>query len=103
MNWPKDRKRAFRWAAKAFGTPEAERTKRQKLVTNCGICYAIAELTEFCDIYYWAPNFRIGCGIRTPLWWPVQGGRSWTPLCDTQRSLFCYLMAALSDKEFEEI
>lgn len=104
MKWPKDRKKAFRWAAEAFGTPEDKRTEKQEdLTSNCGICYAIRELTGSKQIYLWASKFRRKAGIDCGYWWPWRNHPAWTPVCDKQRSLLCCLMAQLSDKEFKEI
>ena len=93
MKWPKDRKRAFLCAAEAFGTPYSKRTEKQKSLTMAGICDAIEELTYNNSIYFWAARFN-GKGY----WWSCGGTTD-----DEQRSLFCSLMAALSDKEFEEL
>lgn len=97
MKWPKDRQKAFLCVAEAFGTPYERRTKKQKLLTSHGICFAVEELTDSDRIYTWASGFRHGCGIQTLFWWQLGG------IQDKERSLFCYLMAALSDKEFEEL
>ena len=97
MNWPQDRKAAFRWVAKTFGTPEAERTERQRDLAGAGFCYAICELTGSNSIYRWASIFRYQCGMVGLWWWPHGTAH------DTQRSLFCSLMAALSDEEFKEL
>lgn len=97
MKWPKDRKKAFRWAAEAFGTPYEKRTERQKELTCYGICWAIYKLTnsyvgarQICDL-------GNKTGIEDTYWWPCKRTH------DKERSLFCYLMATLSAKEFEEI
>ena len=103
MKCPKDRKGAFQWAAEAFGTPYNERTEEQKRLTPHGICCAICKLSKSELIYRWAAHFKTKAGIETATWWPERNDDDWTPFCDKQRSLFCYLMAALSDKEFEEI
>jgi hypothetical protein len=99
MKWPKDRKRAFLWAAKAFGTPYEDRTEEQKELTSKGFCFTITALTGSTEIYYWGETFF---GVDTH-WWSRRGDESWTPDCDNERSLFCSLMAELSDKEFEEL
>ena len=99
MKWPKDRKKAFLWAAEAFGTPYNERTGRQKELTICGICFTIKELTESTGMYFWAERF-FGVNVS---WWPERSDFDWTPACDDERSLFCCLMATLSAKEFKEI
>ena len=108
MLWPKDRKKAFLVAAEMFGTPYNRRTEEQKGLTSHGICHTIRDLTNSVLIFDWASNFRFGI-IENASWWPYRrwlwpcSNKAWTPSCDKQRSLFCYLMAALSDKEFEEL
>lgn len=97
MEWPKDRKAAFLWAAEAFGTPYSERTERQKLVTHCGICYAICKLTDSFTGANQVMDIGDKMGIKNIYWWPCG------PIHDKERSLFCSLMAALSQKEFEEL
>lgn len=110
LKWPKDRKRAFLWAAEAFGTPEDLRTKRQKELTKTGFCRTISNLTgtedtvDIEDICTWSKKF-FG---KYEYWWQSRFtlgtlNNAWTPDCDKERSLFCYLMADLSDKEFEEL
>ena len=97
MDWSKDRRKAFLWTAEAFGTPPNERTEEQKSSTLLGICDAISILTDSNEIRDWARDFN-GRGY----WWKIayfNGDKA----CDDERSLFCCLMAALTDKEFEEI
>lgn len=103
MKWPKDRRKAFLWAAKAFGTPHDERTERQKELTLNGLCYAIKQLTDSMGIYHWAYDFGGKVGIGSDHWWEIRGLARQPQKNDKERSLFCCLMAALSDKEFEEI
>ena len=106
MDWPKDRKKAFLWAAEAFGTPGAERTEKQKDLTDYGICKAIHILTNSLEGSIWLQGLRYDFGIETLFWWPVRNwvaGGNWRTIHDKQRSLFCYLMAALSEKEFEKL
>ncbi len=106
LSWPRDRKKAFRIAAEAFGTPYEERTREQRVLTCSGFCHAIEKLTDSDSIYRWAGNFRRGTSmvsIGLGYWCFLRYSEYWAPACDKQRSLFCYLMAALSDKEFEEI
>ena len=103
MEWPKDRKKAFLWAAEAFGTPWAKRTKGQKDLTRDGICWTISKLVGSNMIYWWASDFGVSVGIVTCHWWPIRREGGWRAIHDKQRSLFCYLMAALSDKEFDEL
>lgn len=99
MKWPKDRKKAFLWAAKAFGTPDGRRTSYQKELMYLGFCHPIERLTKSDEIYGWSKRFW-GANEH---WWPPRGVPSWTPSCDKERFLFCTLMAALSNKEFEEL
>ena len=103
MKWPKDRKKAFRWAAEAFGTQYNERTERQKFLTRLGICRLLCELTNSSVGSIQISN--IGHKMRVPsaYWWPHRDSTGWTPSCDKQRSDFCSLMAVLSKKEFEEL
>jgi len=103
MKWPKDRKKAFLWAAKAFGTPRAARTQRQRKLTIFGICYAIYRLTDSMVAAHKIADFGEAFGIETMYWWPCRYWKRWWTIHDKQRCLFCYLMAALSDKEFEEL
>lgn len=103
MNWPKDRKKAFLWVAKAFGTPYDRRTKKQKEVARYGICYAISKLTGSKMIYWWAYQFADDVSIVNEHWWTIRNFSFQPRRCDKERSLFCYLMATLTDKEFEEI
>lgn len=103
MEWPKDRRKAFLSAAEAFGTLYEKRMKMQRELTRCGICWSLKKLTNSDMPYTWANNFREGTGMDDSQWWPNRGENGWTPSCDKERSLFCYLMAALSDKEFEEL
>lgn len=103
MKWPKDREKAFLWAAKAFGTPYSRRTEEQKELASDGFCRAIWKLTDSKEIYSWVYEFGDKTGIESAWWWPVRNETTWNTTCDKQRSLFCYLMAALSDKEFEEL
>ena len=102
MKWPKDRRKAFLWAAEAFGMPMAGRTEEQKELTIYGICWSLKKLTNSDMPYTWADNFRWGIGMDS-CWLPSWGDNGWTPSCDKQRSLFCMFMAVLSDKEFEEM
>ena len=104
MKWPKDRKKAFLWAAEAFGTPWAERTEEQKVLTSCGFCFAIEELTGL-DTYSWASTVgdKFGIELKSLHWWPPKNTQGWRTIHDEQRSLFCCFMAALSYKEFEEL
>ena len=97
MKWPKDRRKAFLWAAEAFGTPYNRRTKRQKDLTRDGFCYAICELTGSKLIYPWASKVQRKMGKNRLWWWRC------IAIYDKERSLFCSLMAELSDKEFEEL
>jgi hypothetical protein len=109
LKWPKDRKRAFLWAAEAFGTPYSERTEEQKQSTAHGICFAVDELTDSyqsCDregIYTFFIYFGEQIGIDTSHWWLRRGDKGWRPSHDNERSDFCSLMAELSHKEFEEL
>lgn len=96
MKWPKDRKKAFLAAAEAFGTPYNERTEKQSNLTRGGFCLFITKLTGSDLIYDWANN--VGSKMRLDVWWWGFGDS-----CDKERSLFCSQMAALSDKEFEEL
>ena len=97
MEWPKDRRKAFLWAAEAFGRPYRKRTERQKELTSSGFCCVIDSLTGSDRIYSWASVFSRRCCMGSLWWWPC--GKSY----DNERSLFCSLMATLSDKEFEEL
>ena len=103
MKWSKDRRKAFLWAAEAFGTPKAKRTERQRKLTCFGICNVIHRLTD--SIADFNQIIKIGdkMGIESTYWWPIRGREGWRTIHDKQRSLFCYLMAALSDKEFKEL
>ena len=104
MKWPKDRRKAFLWAAEAFGTPYDIRTKKQTRLTLYGICWAISELTHSnIAPYTWVCDFGRGAFMENNSWWPDRDDEGWTQQCDKQRFLFCCLMAALSDKEFEEL
>lgn len=103
MKWPKDRRKAFLLAAEAFGTPETAKTRKQKQLTQCGICYTIRHLTGSREAYDCVFDIGEKIGITGVYWWPTRESIDWTPSCDKERSLFCYLMAALSDKEFEEL
>jgi len=102
MEWPKDRRKAFLWAAKAFGTPWNKRTGRQKSLTSHGICRVLYLLTKFEDSQ-WLVKLGTKMKIRDTYWWPIRGCEGWRANYDKQRSLFCYLMAALSDKEFRDL
>lgn len=103
MTWSKNRREAFLAAAEIFGTPYNERTRKQKEMTSDGICHAIKTLTGSNKIYRWAYRFREATGILYCYWWGVKCLGDWSYRCDKERSLFCCLMAALSDKEFEAL
>lgn len=102
MKWPKDRKKAFLVAAEAFGTPLNKRSERQRTLTSAGICKTIWELVGYSGSS-WLVHLGIEMGMTSFFWWPLPYYPSWTPACDEERSLFCCLMATLSDKEFEEL
>jgi len=106
MEWPKDRRKAFLWAAKAFGTPRNKRTGWQKSLTSHGICRVLHLLINL-EGSQWLGKLGTKMEIRNTYWWPirgcVRGCEGWRANYDKQRSLFCYLMAALSDKEFRDL
>lgn len=98
MNWQKDRRELFLRTAEMFGIPYSERTGEQENLTRAGICWAIKGLTSSIKVYRWAAD------MTDFHWWgTTRGFGSWTPSHDNERSLFCCLMADLSDKEFEEL
>lgn len=87
--------------AKAFGTPEDERSQAQTLITRHGLCNAIFELTQKGESreFYLAfrkcwKNHRFGWAF----WFLTQ-----TPKSNAQRCLFACFMAALTKKEYNEM
>jgi len=112
MNWPEDRKEVFLRVGEAFGIPYYKRTKKEKVLTEDGICWAISKLIgptlilptiHQRAVYGWFSKFRDNIYMIDGWWWATRCCDDWTPACDNERSLFCCLMAELSDEEFEEI
>jgi len=103
MKWPNNRKKAFLWAAKAFGTPWDERTRRQNSLTSHGICRVLYNLFPNFEGSQWMIKLGNKMEIRNTYWWPIRCWMSWNTNHDKQRSLFCMFMAALSNEEFRDL
>jgi hypothetical protein len=84
--------------AKAYGTPYKNRTYRQKMLSNWGLCWAVDDFGIYHD------NFsQLGECMGNHFWWPARIFRGFDPIYDIYRCQFACLMATMSNEEFEEL
>ena len=90
-----NRRSMFLEIAEAYWTLEEERTQVQRKLTLGGICWAVTHEYEH-GVFDMTQLFF--CGYGQGYWlWPL-GGEN-----DTYRSTLCCLLAAMSDKDCDEL
>lgn len=91
------RQRNWREIGIAFETEPKKRTEKQKRLAWDGLCPAI-------NYGYRVVQLAVNMGFRPySYWWPTTGKAQWTRQCDYERAFFAYLMATISDNDYEEM
>ena len=97
------RTHAWRKVAEAFGTPPEQRTEEQRQVTRYGLCFGLEVLG-----FGWMVILQLQQKLLIT-GWDLRGNRDgaflWPrrPRYDSERALFAGLMAAMTQRERDQL
>lgn len=99
------RTQAWRKVAEAFDTSWDLRTDRQRDMTQEGLCGALAMAGHWAEgsIIVRMNDLRTNMGMLNIWWWPARGNPEWSPECDAERATFAALMAAMTQRERDQL
>ena len=101
--------RQRKWTTIAVAYETGKRTKKQTEIADLGLCDAAYTIGLFFNFGYACEVISLIAGRHgegTGYWWATSEPPidiHWTRQCDYERAFFAYLMAAISDAEYEEM
>lgn len=87
--------------AEAFGTPNSEGTRKQRVMSRRGFCHALDIMLP-----YTGNGDKLYSKIEADIEKMGCFGSHWTPMgddVDAERCQFALFMAVISDKDYEEM
>jgi len=105
--------RQLKWLTigEAFETEPEERTEGRYGIAYLGLCDAMDEIINYFsaeDYVSFCKTMRLFTEDHPEItsvdtWWPTSNDDDHTRQCDFERAFFAYLMAAISDDDYNEM